>query len=84
MATWIEFRCEYRGTSEYNKGECWSDSNAGPMGMADDANADILGVLAGLRAEAKESGWVRRAAGWVCPECDRSLRAAILAAKEAP
>ncbi len=71
MATWIDFRCEDRGTSENNAGECWSDSNSGPMGMAGDTNESILQLMAILRAEAKESGWVRKARGWICPECAR-------------
>ena len=68
MATWIEIRCEERGSGDF-RNRCWSDDNTGPMEMSEDDNTSIMRTVAILRKEAREAGWKRTKAGWVCPTC---------------
>ncbi len=71
MATWLEIRCEGRGSgfSQFDSRRCWSDDNEGPHGMAADDNASILELFKELKQQAKESGWKRKSNGWHCPAC---------------
>lgn len=74
MATWIEIRCERRGGGKLyfiqgNYVTCRSDTNDGPMEMAEDNQKSVLAVLRVLDAEAKASGWKKTKDGWVCPLC---------------
>lgn len=75
MSTWIEFRCENR-TEPSAEGpglkvgdRCLPNDNAGPMAMALDTRASILGVLSELDAEARQEGWKKTREGWICPFC---------------
>jgi hypothetical protein len=69
MSTWIEMRCEDRGTTASRKRGCLSDVNDGPMGMAGDTQDSVLQTLRSLHAKATEQGWKRMQQGWVCPRC---------------
>jgi hypothetical protein len=76
MGTWIEIRCEVRTTEVEGHGldigqRCLSADNAGPMGMADDSRTAQLQVIQELESDARDSGWVKRRSGWVCPFCVR-------------
>lgn len=70
MATWMEIRCERRGSGKPHGPErCLSDDNAGPMEMADDTRESVLTVLKLINDQARESGWKKTREGWVCPAC---------------
>lgn len=68
MSTWIELRCEDRGGDNE---ECHSDSNHGPMAMAEDTRVSVLHVFKLIHKAALEDGWKRYRDGWVCPECKK-------------
>jgi len=75
MGTWIEIRCENRSEpSAEGRGikvgdRCYSNDNAGPMDMADDTRASVVETLRFLDADARDSGWKKTRAGWICPYC---------------
>ena len=71
MGTWIEFRCEKRGgrTGYLETERCWSDTNSGPMEMAEDTRASVIETLRLLEKQARSSGWKKTKEGWICPHC---------------
>lgn len=81
MGIWMEIRCEAR-TQDFaeqmakgvSRARCWSHQNAGPMDMASDTQASVLDVLRGMERDAKQAGWVKTKAGWVCPDCAKHMR----------
>lgn len=76
MATWIELRCENRGTKTADGPDgqrCWSDENTGPMDMANDTRESLLETMRGLEKDARDLGWKKTREGWVCPHCVAAL-----------
>jgi hypothetical protein len=75
MGTWVELRCEERSDEVEGVGNigerCFTADNAGPMGMADDNRADLLELMRSLEQDARDGGWLKKRAGWVCPFCVR-------------
>lgn len=69
MATWIELRCENRGTSTEDGERCWSDDNSGPMGMAGDTRESLLETVRDLEKDARDFGWQKTREGWLCTHC---------------
>lgn len=78
MAAWLELRCENRGTASADGPpgkRCWSDDNSGPMDMAADTRDSLLETLRGIEQDARDLGWKKTRAGWVCPHCVASMPA---------
>lgn len=76
MGTWIELRCENRGTKTAEGPEgrrCWSDDNSGPMGMAIDNRSSLIETMQQLEEDARDLGWKKTREGWVCPYCAAQL-----------
>lgn len=76
MSTWLEFRCEIKGscfTHPADEGKCWSNNNVGPMDMAQDTRRSVVETLQRMETHAVQSGWVRTKEGWVCPVCIKGI-----------
>lgn len=81
MGIWIEYRCENRTASSSGdrlpEGKrCLSHDNAGPMDMADDTRESVVETLKFLDEEARQSGWKKTRAGWICPFCIEARKSA--------
>lgn len=81
MGTWIEFRCENRAeASSEGRGpqvgdRCLSHDNVGLMDMANDTRESLLETMRMLEEEARDDGWKKTRAGWICKYCVNAMKA---------
>lgn len=82
MGIWMETRCEARTQDFHGDDPCFSMSNNGPMVMASETQLGVIEGLRDLAEQARQEGWVKMKAGWVCPACAKYMQANLIPASQ--
>ena len=77
MAYWLEIICDVRrsGRNEFGENTCFSAKNANPGGLSGNLASERAASFRVIASEARQGGWRKTRAGWVCPAGARTAAA---------